>query len=165
MLPMLITVAVLSEGWTVFPTQTLWSWIRLLEAWISAFILCLCVCSSLATGRSPVQGVLPTVYKLKKLKRNEAFHSCITLQREQPKTRMNEYVTKRLHVVGLSINWIHIGIEYFFQYRIVCYRYQLTSWRRGDTLYVHSAVSNRIQLKERPRSSQEVPKCVRILRS
>jgi hypothetical protein len=34
---------------------------------LCAFILC--VGSGLATGRSPVQGVLPTVYRIKKLKK------------------------------------------------------------------------------------------------
>jgi hypothetical protein len=51
------------------PAQTLGSWVRItLEAWMSVrvssvFVLS-CVCSSLATGWSPVQGVLPTVYKI-----------------------------------------------------------------------------------------------------
>jgi hypothetical protein len=54
------------------PAQTLKSCVRIpLEAWMSVcvysvFVLS-CVCSRLATGWSPVQGVLPTVYKIKKL--------------------------------------------------------------------------------------------------
>jgi hypothetical protein len=46
------------------PAQTLGSWIRILvEAWMFAFILFAlsCVGSGLATGWSPLQGVLPTV--------------------------------------------------------------------------------------------------------
>jgi hypothetical protein len=37
---------------------------------VSLFCICvvLCVGSGLATGRSPVKGVLPTVYRIKKLK-------------------------------------------------------------------------------------------------
>jgi hypothetical protein len=37
---------------------------------VHLFCICvvLCVGSGLATGRSPVQGVLPTVYRIKKLK-------------------------------------------------------------------------------------------------
>jgi hypothetical protein len=41
--------------------------------WLCVHLFCvcvfLCVCSDLATGRSPVQGVLPTVYRIKKLKK------------------------------------------------------------------------------------------------
>jgi hypothetical protein len=49
-----------------------------LEAWMflyvySAFMLS-CAGSGLATGWSPVQGVLPTVCKIKKLKWNEGLH-------------------------------------------------------------------------------------------
>jgi hypothetical protein len=51
--------------------RKLWSWVRIpLEALMSvlyAFILC--VGSGLATGWSPVQAVLPTVYRIKKLKK------------------------------------------------------------------------------------------------
>jgi hypothetical protein len=49
------------------PARTLWPWVRiLLEALISVFSYCvrvvLCVGSDLATGWSPVQGILPTAY-------------------------------------------------------------------------------------------------------
>jgi hypothetical protein len=46
-------------------------------------LFCVCIGSGLATGWSPIQGVLPTVYKNKKLKWNEAFEICRVLQREQ----------------------------------------------------------------------------------
>jgi hypothetical protein len=36
-----------------------------------------CVCSGLALDWSPIQGVLPTVYKIKKLKWNEVFHDAL----------------------------------------------------------------------------------------
>jgi hypothetical protein len=52
------------------PARTLgsWVWIPLRHGCLSAFILCLCVGSGLATGWTSVQGVLPT--KIKKLKWN-----------------------------------------------------------------------------------------------
>jgi hypothetical protein len=57
------------------PAQTFISWVRiLLKAWTSVYTLCVCVCvcacvlsclgRSLATGSSPVQGVLTTVCKI-----------------------------------------------------------------------------------------------------
>jgi hypothetical protein len=61
-------------------TRTLWSWVQTpLKTWMSV-----CVCfvfvigSGLATGWSPVQGVLPTVIDW--LKWNEGFHRCPMLQ-------------------------------------------------------------------------------------
>jgi hypothetical protein len=69
-----ITVAEWSNAWTIFalsntgivrsnPTQGMDVCVRL-------FYVCvvLCVGSDLATGWSPVQGVLPIVYRIKKLK-------------------------------------------------------------------------------------------------
>jgi hypothetical protein len=52
------------------PTRTLGSWIRIplqaLDVSVRLFCVCvvLCVGNGLATGSSPVQGVLPTVYRL-----------------------------------------------------------------------------------------------------
>jgi hypothetical protein len=70
-----ITVAARSKVWTVFarsnaaiagsnPT-------RGMDACVRLFCVCvvLCVGSRLATAWSPFQGVLPTVYKIKKLKK------------------------------------------------------------------------------------------------
>jgi hypothetical protein len=56
--------------WTA---RTVGTWIRIpLEAWMSVCVysvyVVLCVGSGLATGWSLVQGLLPTVYRIKKLK-------------------------------------------------------------------------------------------------
>jgi hypothetical protein len=57
------------------PARTLGSSVRIpLEAWLSLCVYsCVCVVlyvgSGLATGWSPVQGVLPTVYRVKKVKK------------------------------------------------------------------------------------------------
>jgi hypothetical protein len=55
------------------PARTLGSWVLIpLEAWKSVCVYSVCVVpcvgSGLATGWSPVQGVLPIVYRIKKLK-------------------------------------------------------------------------------------------------
>jgi hypothetical protein len=68
-----ITVAARPKAWTTFarsnaglvgsnPTQNMDVSVRLFCVYV------LCVGSDLATGWSPVQGVLPTVYRIKKLK-------------------------------------------------------------------------------------------------
>jgi hypothetical protein len=70
-----ITVAARSKGMKPSSlARTLESWVRIpLKTWMSAclYSVCvvLCVGSGLATGWSPVQGVLLTVYGIKKLKK------------------------------------------------------------------------------------------------
>jgi hypothetical protein len=57
------------------PAETLGSWVLIpFEAWMSVyvysvFVCVLCVGSGLATSWSSVQGVLPVVYRIKKLKK------------------------------------------------------------------------------------------------
>jgi hypothetical protein len=71
----LITVAGRSKAWTVFvhsntgiagsyPTSGM-------DVYVRVFCVCvvLCAVSGFPTGRSPVQGVLPTVYKIKTTKK------------------------------------------------------------------------------------------------
>jgi hypothetical protein len=58
------------------PAQTLGSWVRIpLEAWmyVCVYSVCvvLCVGSGLSTGWSPIQGVLPTVNRITKLKSDQ----------------------------------------------------------------------------------------------
>jgi hypothetical protein len=68
------------------PARILGSWARIsLEAWVFVRVYCVymfCVGSDLANGWSPVQWVLTTVYKIKKLEWNGAFRRCHMLQYE-----------------------------------------------------------------------------------
>jgi hypothetical protein len=68
-----ITVAARSEAWTIFarsntgivgsnPTQGMD---------VCLYLFCVCAGSGLATGWFPVQGVLPTVYRIKNLKKGQ----------------------------------------------------------------------------------------------
>jgi hypothetical protein len=64
------------------PAWTLGSWVGIpLEACLCAFILC--VGRGLATGWSPVQGVLPTVYRLRNWKRGQGPKGCTAIARER----------------------------------------------------------------------------------
>jgi hypothetical protein len=67
---------------------------RGMDVCVRLFCICvvLCVGSGLATGSSTVQVVLPTVYKIKKLKWNEAFQRCPMLNMEQQEIRMNIFL-------------------------------------------------------------------------
>jgi hypothetical protein len=61
------------------PAQTLGSWVRIpLEAWMSLCVcsvfMLFCIGNGLATGRSPVLGVQPSVYGLIKMKKTAKAH-------------------------------------------------------------------------------------------
>jgi hypothetical protein len=64
-----------------------------LKAWKSVRVLC--VGSGLATGSSPVQGVLPTVYRIKKIKNLPKFQQkdCRTIEKIE-RYRYIEYKPK-----------------------------------------------------------------------
>jgi hypothetical protein len=73
--PLPVTVAERSKAWTVFARSKAGivgsNHIQGMDVCVRLFYVCvvLCLGSSLATGWSPVQGVLPTMYKIKKLKK------------------------------------------------------------------------------------------------
>jgi hypothetical protein len=86
-----ITVAARSKAWTIFarsstgvvgsnPARGMCVCIRL-------FCVCvvLCVGNGLATGWSPFQGVLPTVYRNNKLKNFQGPKGCRAIEREREK--------------------------------------------------------------------------------
>jgi hypothetical protein len=58
----------------------------------------LCVGSGRTTGWSPVQGVLQTVHRIKKLKKKPGSKGCKAIERERKKERTNERTTKHSHV-------------------------------------------------------------------
>jgi hypothetical protein len=103
-----ITVAARSRTWTVFgrskpgivgsnPTQGM-------DVCVCVYSVCvlLSVGSGLATGWSLVQGVLPTVLRIKKLKWNKAFHECPLLQKWEQPGRERETCTELMNWAAIS---------------------------------------------------------------
>jgi hypothetical protein len=94
-----ITVAARSKAWNVFvrsnpgimgsnPT-------RGMDVCVRLFCVCdvLCASSVLATGWSPAQGVLPTVYRIKKLKNGQGTtKGCRAIEREREREREREKI-------------------------------------------------------------------------
>jgi hypothetical protein len=84
------------------PARTLGSWVLIpLKAWIFVYEFILCVGSSLATGWSPVQGVLPTVYKIKKLKRRSSSTRAVAPQTDRQVGRQIDFLTNNSFIYKL----------------------------------------------------------------
>jgi hypothetical protein len=75
-----IAVAAPSKAWIAFACSNTWivcsNPTRGMDVCVYSVFVLFCVSSGLATGWSCVQGILPTVYRIKKLKCNKAFHGC-----------------------------------------------------------------------------------------
>jgi hypothetical protein len=91
-----ITVAARSKAWTVFShsntgivgSNSTWA----MNVCVPLFCVCvvLCVGIGLATGSSPVQGVLPTVYRLRNWKSGHGPKGCTAIDRER---RLSSYIS------------------------------------------------------------------------
>jgi hypothetical protein len=94
----LITVAARSKAWTAFARLNTGivgsNPSRRMDVSVRLFYVCvvLCVGSGLATGSSPVQGVLPTVYRIKKLKSGQGPKNYRTIERERERENDLELV-------------------------------------------------------------------------
>jgi hypothetical protein len=102
--------------------QTLGSWVRIpLKAWMSVlrtfilFLVVLCVCRGLINGWSPVQGVLPTLYRIKKLKK-----------RPRPKTKGCRAII--ITIIIYEVSWqTKYGYPHIKLHPVPCYIYILIS--------------------------------------
>jgi hypothetical protein len=95
------TVTARSKHEPSSPARTLGSWVRIpLEAWMSVCVYCVfalsCVGSGFATDWSPVQGVLLTVYRIKKVKSGLGPKGYRSIERE------------RVHI--FCVEWTHSHI-------------------------------------------------------
>jgi hypothetical protein len=95
----LITVAARSKAWTVldrsnriFGSNLAWG----MDVYVSLFCVCvLCVGRGLTTGWSPVQGVLPAVYRIKKLNSGQGpTKDCRGIESERERERIQKKQNK-----------------------------------------------------------------------
>jgi hypothetical protein len=125
-----MTVTVRSKAWDVFahsntgivgsnPT-------RGMDVCVRLFCVCfvLCAGSGLATGWCPVQGVLQTVWKLKKLKKRPGFNKGL-----QSHSGMNEWIIPGFTSLFWSIfltHWKHLELV-----KTICSKkhYLMMSWQ------------------------------------
>jgi hypothetical protein len=94
--PTPITEVTRSKAWTVFARSNTGivgsNPTRGMDVCVRLFCVCvvLCVGSGLATGWSPVQGVLQTVYRTKRVKKRPRSKGCRTIERERERERERE---------------------------------------------------------------------------
>jgi hypothetical protein len=103
------------------PARTLWSWVRIpLEAWISVCVysvcVVLCVGSGLATGWSPVQGVLPLWIGLRNWKSGRGTKGCRATERDRPTIRCYMFSDKNSAIeytasMLVTVNWLRTNLK------------------------------------------------------
>jgi hypothetical protein len=102
-----ITVAARSKAWTAFARSNAVivgsNTTQGMDVFVRVFCVCvvLCVGNGLATGWSPVQGVLPPVYRIKKLKKRS-----MSKKRTAQPLKLHEPVIVKIISVELAIELI-----------------------------------------------------------
>jgi hypothetical protein len=111
------------------PARILGSWVRIsLEAWMFVYVyfvfMLSCVGSGLATAWSLVLGVLPTVYKIKKLKETKRFTDALCSRGSN--RNMNEWMNIKLRTdIESRIKCVH-----YFSFKNLILVYSIWLWWR-----------------------------------